>query len=230
MLPPISLSLNALRILKEVESLYGKEVRWQERSDLADCDMRVLRNTPFPIVQYKNISVVDENGCVHELLHLKLAKRGFPGVQKVDRKDNIKERDMIIGILNNLFEHSVIFPELVQLGYSPFEAEEKGTNAQLTEASAPNFLTSDSNPLLRSYCALLYARAFLDCRSQKVRDYCDSIFAQQSFRDSKALGLRVIEIVQHCAVNDVTRFRSGLIECIRVLQENRFIQLETAIN
>jgi hypothetical protein len=224
--PPIPLSEKASIILDEVESLYGKEVRWQERSDLEGGDMRVLRHTSFPIVQYKNISVVNENGCVHELLHLKLGKLGFPGLKRVDRKDNDRERDVLIVLLNDLFEHALIFPELVQMGYNTFEAEDKGTNTQLTQILKPNFLSSDCSTLLRNYCASLYARVHLECRSQEVIDKCDSIFAQEEFHDSKALGLRVIEIVRQYAINDVSLFRAGLMKCIFALQESEFIQLD----
>jgi len=222
---PITLSQAATKILKEVELLYKSEVWWQETPGL-EGDMCALRNTPMPTVRYKNTSVLNEGGIVHELLHLKLRRLGYPNVQKADPQENNNWRDQTVAMLNNLFEHALIFPELERLGYFPFEAEENGTRAQLTRILSSDFPSPDSNPSLTSLSALLYARAYLDCRSQAVRALCESIFSQPSFASSKFLGQKVIEAVHNDANNDVSQFRSGLNECVRILNEQAFIQLE----
>lgn len=184
------------------------------------------RNRQNPIVRFREKTSVNEVGCVHELLHLKLLKLGFPNVRRLNLQENNSWRDGIVIMLNGIFEHTLIFPELLKMGYSPFDEEERGTTKQLGRLSSRDFPRQDSTPSPRNISALVYARSYLECQSQAVRSLCDSVFSDSSFAETKNLGLNIVETVRKYAKNDVAQFTFGLNECLRILNETEFIQIE----
>jgi hypothetical protein len=221
---PIRFSEKALAVLEEIESLYGSEVYWQEYPGL-DGAMCAVVKSPLPLVRYRSLADVTEEGCVHELFHLKLRKRGFPCVEKVDPDENNDWRDQTVAMLNNLFQHAVVFPELVRLGYLPFQAEEIGTRSQVEKLQSVNFPSPTTSNSLRSLLALLYARSHLDCGSPEIRELSRSVFEQNVFSDAKAKGLAVIEIVRQYGKDDIPMFREGLLNAITLLEENAFLTI-----
>lgn len=222
----ISFSEQAKHILVEVDSLYGSEVFWHERPDL-EGDLCALSNTTFPAVLYRNESVLNEGACVHELLHLKLRKLGFPLCEKTDPEEDNNWRDHTITMIDGIFQHAIIFPMLVTLGYDPYVAEEIGTKGQLQKVSEEGFPSPESHSSLRSSLALLYARSHLDCRSSEVLELCSSVFCPPAFGSCKLTGIHIIDIVREYAKHDVAKYQDGLAKCLDLLGETNFIKMTT---
>ena len=223
----ISFSDQAKHILVEVESLYGSEVYWHERPDL-EGDLCALSNTTFPAVLYRSESVLNEGACVHELLHLRLRKLGFPLCEKIDPEEDNNWRDHTIAMLDNIFQHAIIFPVLVTLGYDPYVAEETGTIVQLRKVSEDGFPSPEIYPSLRSSLALMHARAHVDCRSPEVLALCDSVFSSAAFSACKLTGTKFLDIVRAYANNDIDTYRVGLRESVDLLQETQFIRVTSS--
>jgi len=216
---PINLSATAQKILKDVEVLYGHDVWFEEDPDLPGT-MMVKLSLPFPTIYIKEISTVTEEGIVHELLHLKLLKLDYPYL--MPKKP---DSEVVATLINDLFTHAIIFPQLLELGYNPFKDEEPRVEKNLTKLAEESSSLNCKELVGRALLASLYARAQMDCRSQEIIKLCEEIFFREELEVCKETGIRLIEIVRQCATSKINMFRKGLERTVALLELNHSLEI-----
>ena len=138
--------------------------------------------------------------------------------------------------LNDIFEHQLFFPELISQGYSPHTGEENGLSNQLDLILKQNIPQRDpsarpsvdrSDPE-RAFLSIVYARAFLNCKSKELQNRCISIFSTPYLLKAKQLGEELVNIVKTHAIADFSKFRVGLDKSIQLLSQSDYLKTNVA--
>ena len=178
----------------------------------------------------------DEDGCVHELWHIKLSRQGCPEVLLVRDNESNLWRLEIPHFLNDLFEHQLFFPELVSHGYSPYEIEESALKSFLDQMTTQNIgqkgssiqITEEQSDPARAYLSIIYAKAFLECRSEALQKRCVAIYSMPYLLQTKKLGEGLIDIVRTYAGFDFKKFKIGLELAVQLLSQSDFMKINVA--
>lgn len=224
---PISLSAAAQKVLKEVEGLYGDEVRFEEDPELCG-RMMVKPNLPYPTIYCKKTSSVTEQDLVHELLHLKYRKLGYPYLMPKDSAS--EEIKTIATVVNGLFDHAIIFSQLVNMGYNPFAEEEEPVRKQLDKLLAEGPSLNCEDIVARAKFSALYARVRMDCQSQEIKKMCNELFLAKESDLCRETGKNLIEVVRRYAAGGVDSFENGLEKTVEMLGLRDSVEIRRARN
>jgi hypothetical protein len=223
----------ALSLLEEVECLYGTQIKLEHDPKLQG---EIGVDLSKAIIYYKLQNTLTEDGCVHELFHLKLSKLGCPEILLKRDNEGNKWRIEIPHFLDDIFEHYLFFPELIQQGYSPYTREEYGLSNQLDlilKMNIPQSGHSTQHSFDRSepeiaFLSIVYARAFLECQSKELQDKCISLFSTPYLSKAKKLGEELLSIVKTHAVADFIKFKIGLDKSIQLLSQSDYMKTNVA--
>ena len=222
----------SLRLLQEVETLYGSNVELQLDPN-SKGSLYIKPVLQFPTIFYRGESELTIAACVHELLHLRLIRYGCPFAYPTNPNEANDWLRGMVDMLNNLFQHVIIFPELIRRGFSPYESEEVGLQNQLEALSRSDFSVSNESPIgllnllscLKANMALIYSRAILECQSEALRVRYYALYSQPSFIECRYLGEKVANIVRQFAISDFSVCRVGLLEATDVLSQARSVSI-----
>jgi len=109
------------KIKNDIEKLSGAPVLFKEDSGIDGAMKAEIGNgTGRPIIIYQNEKKLCDGGVAEELMHLYLDYSGYPRIS-CPPNENLARQAAVI--LQNVLQHSIIFPQLESLGYNPRDSE-----------------------------------------------------------------------------------------------------------
>lgn len=210
-IPPKPISPYAQRLCARIEARLGDPIAYVEDPD---CHGRMAA-APNGNVYYRSIDDFTEWGVIEELRHIEI---GWDHPEIVGHS-------VIKTLLDGISHHQLIFRELEDLGYDQVWLKESlGVRSQLRQMLELDDLCTDDAEHNAVY-ALVYARAFLDCRDDDLQVQVQAVFTDEELHDAARRGRLVIDILSRDPHLDPRNRGPTIAECTEALGVNDTMQV-----
>ncbi len=208
-------------IVREIEAKAGRPICWKLDENLPGAMYNNVWKAQ-PTIVYRDFT---EEGAAHELLHLRLTYSGFPTLLC---DGNLPLAMQVMETLLGAAQHIVIFPQLKEWGYRPYEVQSRGIRKQLAQLKEEDFDRVSSEPEVRALFSMIYVRAFLESEDAEVQAEAERIFGEPRLEACRALSKSVIEILRGRNLRNNLDAYSALTEAIRVLGQSDHIEVHAS--
>jgi len=216
----IDLTPAAQQLLREVGELYGIPVQVEIVASLpggSHGDSAVLSDGT-PLVRINAATGKTERNIVHELLHLKLANKGFAAVEFETPEGKVVDQtfgDWLRNDINDPIMHFIFYPQMREMGLMPAFL----LKVKLEDDIERGDYEGEVNSLNR---VVNYFEAALELNDTQLLHRIEQWYQEKGWTDSLTLGKRVAEIVSAANPQTPEDHIDTLIGCLNVLLLNRF--------
>ncbi len=204
-------------LVNEIEAKAGHPICWKQDKNMGG-EMSADVVEGYPTISYRNFT---ESDAAHELLHLKLTLSGFPRLRCAANM-NLTIQAMIM--LQGVVQHTVIFPQLRELGYDADESG--GIRRQLGGLREENINRIVNEPDLRTLYSMLYVRAKIESKDPDLMAELQSLFTDERLQGCRTLGEKVIKILRMRDLKNHQEAYAALTEAIAVLGRSDIVTIE----
>lgn len=202
-----------------IERLYGKEVRIEQvRNDNPDyCGEAFVTRDGTPIIKVNIENESKELVIVHELLHLKLRKEGYPRyfvACPADLSLNSEALSSIRRIANDmrdLIEHfSFLFPQMEEMGMDPY-----GTMRAIYRRNLKSgYVDAFRNPVYQTFN---YMKIVLESNDARIAADLERRYLENNWKAPLERGKRLVQAVKKARPGRPEEAAALGISCLNVL-------------
>lgn len=215
------LNPQSLKLLKEVEQLYGRNIKMQAvntNNKFYGGESTVLEDGT-PVIKVNLFNKFKEETIVHELFHLKFRKKGFPRL-KFAYYDDFKVSDNDVQMIGNIFagirdviEHFIFYPEIRNMGLDPHISMKD----MYKESNFNNLSIHDPVSLTANYVKIV-----LDSNDQKLISLLEQHYEKNKWVDSINNGKRLIQIIKDSNPKNPKDEINTTLKCMNNLLGNKY--------
>lgn len=210
---PQKLSDKLNDLVREIEARAGRPISWKKNEEL-DGEMYSNLVEGNPTIVYRSFT---DEGVAHELLHLRLILTGFP---RLECPENLHITRQVMIMLEGVFHHSVIFPQIKEWGYDPYVGETRGVRSQLEKFREEDFERASRERELKALYGMVYVRGLIDSNDTNLHEQINKLFGDDRLQASRHLGQKIIHLLHSHDVNNHAEARSALHHAIELLDLN----------
>lgn len=200
-------------LIREIEARAGRPISWKKNEEVGgEMHSNLLEGSPT--IVYRSFT---EEGAAHELLHLRLMLAGFP---RLECAENLHITRQVMIMLEGVFHHSVIFPQLKEWGYDPCVAETRGIGSQLDKFKEEDFERASRERELKALYSIVYVRGLIDSNDANLYERINKVFGDERLQASRHLGQNIIHLLDSHDLNNHAEARSALQHAIEILDLN----------
>lgn len=206
-----------------IEQLYGKQVRIEQvRSNDRDyCGEVSVTRDGTPVIKV-NIEIESKLPViVHELLHLKLRKEGYPRYFVSCPSDLFFDRDSLTGIrrmtndIRDVIEHfSFLFPAMEDMGLNPHQQMRAIYQRNLQSGYVDSF----TNPI---YQAFNYMKIALESNDPQIVRELERHYVKNNWKQPLEKGRRLVEAVKEARPARPEDHAALTLYCLNTLFQDR---------
>jgi len=213
------------QIKNDIEKLSGAPVRFKEDSRIHGAmKVEIENGTGRPIIIYQSENKLCEGGVSEELMHLNLGYAGYPRIKYLG---NEKHAAQAAVILDNVLQHSIIFPQLESLGYNPRDSEYSPVKNSLDQMEIADFTRLRDEPYLRAMFAVAYVRSKLFCLDDiQLQERTDQIFESAALVHVREMAQEVIGRVKNLPGKSKPEYIETLDHCLSELKLSDIVSME----